>query len=61
MSKERQTPCKFYICEHECSKGREATHNSYCQRCNLYNPRARIKHLNIKKQKLDKIRKREFE
>lgn len=61
MSKTRETPCKFYICEHECEKGRDAEHNGYCQRCKLYQARARIKHLNLKKQKLNKIREKERE
>lgn len=61
MAKLRETPCKNYICEHECTKGREAEHNGYCQRCNKYEPRAHIKHLNLKKQKLNKIREKEME
>lgn len=56
MSKDRQTPCKFYVNENNCSKGREGTFHKYCQRCDKYVPRARIKHPNIKKQKLEKLR-----
>ena len=61
MARDRETICKFYVCEHECEKGRDAEHNGYCQRCDKYEPRAHIKHLNQKKQKLNKIREREFE
>jgi hypothetical protein len=61
MAKDRETPCKFYVCEENCEKGREGTHNSYCQHCKLYTPRAKVKHINLKKQKLDKIRKKEFD
>ena len=61
MSKKRETPCKFYVCEHECEKGRDAEHNSYCQHCKLYQARAKVKHINLKKQKLEKIRRNEFE
>ena len=61
MAKDRETPCKSYVCEGNCEKGREGTHNSYCQRCDKYVPRAKVKHINLKKQKLDKIRKNEFE
>lgn len=61
MAKDRETPCKFYVCEENCEKGREGTHNSYCQKCDLYYPRAKVKHINLKKQKLDKIRKKEFD
>lgn len=61
MAKLRETPCKFYICEHECEKGRDAEHNGYCQKCGKYRPRARVRHLNRKKQKLQKIREKEME
>lgn len=62
MSKDRQNTCKHYICaNHPCEKGREAEHNGYCQRCDKYEPRAHIKHLNLKKEKLNKIKEKEFE
>lgn len=59
MSKDRETPCKFYVCAGECTKGREAEHNGYCQHCSKYVPRARVRHLNKKKEKLQKIREKE--
>ena len=60
--KDRIEPCKFYVCANSpCEKGRDAEHNGYCQHCKLYVPRARIKHLNLKKQKLQKIRRKEIE
>ena len=62
MSKDRQTTCKYYICaNHDCEKGREAEHNGYCQRCDKYEPRAHVKHVNQKKLKLNKIREKEIE
>lgn len=57
MAKYRETPCKFYIAKGECRKGRTAVHNGYCQHCNKYVPRARVRHVNQKKLKLDKLRK----
>lgn len=60
MSKDRETPCKYYICAGECTRGREAEHNGYCQHCNKYVPRARVRHLNKKKEKLQKIREKEI-
>ena len=57
MAKDRLTPCKFYICFGMCSKSREANHNGYCQKCNKYVPRAKERHKNLKKEKLEKIRK----
>lgn len=47
------------ICAGECEKGREADHRGYCQKCNKYVPRVRVKHPNQKKQKLNKIREKE--
>lgn len=61
MSKDRETTCLHYICAGECAKGRTAEHHGYCQRCSLYEPRARVKHLNIKKDKLNKIKQTEME
>lgn len=61
MAKDRLTPCKYYVCAGECAKGREAEFNGYCQRCDKYVPRARVKHFNMKKKKLENIRKMEVE
>ena len=59
LAKDRITPCLYYICAGKCKKGRDAEHNRYCQKCDKYKPRVRERHLNIKKQKLDKIRRNE--
>lgn len=59
MARLRETPCLYYVCVGECKKGREAEHNGYCQRCDKYRPRARVRHINKKKEKLNKIRKNE--
>lgn len=59
MAKARETPCLYYICKGECSKNRQAEHKGYCQRCDKYKPRVRERHLNVKKQKLTKIKKEE--
>lgn len=62
MAKDRETVCKFYICfGEECKKGRKAEHNNYCQHCNKYEPRAKEHHVNMKKQKLDKIKRKEID
>lgn len=62
MSKYREEICKSYVCYgEECKKGREADHNGYCQKCGLYEPRMRRKHVNMKKRELDKVRKKEME
>lgn len=60
MAKGRIEPCLHYICAGQCSKGRKADHAGYCQKCNKYVPRVRKKHVNMKKQKLEKIRKNEW-
>ena len=59
MAKDRETPCLNYVCEHECKKNRDAEHRGYCQKCDKYRPRSKVRHLNRKKQKLEKIRKNE--
>lgn len=62
MAKDRIEICEFYICAgHPCKKGRDAEYSGYCQKCNKYKPRARVCHLNKKKQKLDKIRRKEMD
>ena len=50
MSKYRETPCKYYQSYGACTKGRAAEHKGYCQHCDKYYPRARVRHLNKKKQ-----------
>lgn len=60
MAIDRQTPCFYYICAGLCKKGRKASHAHYCQHCDKYEPRARVKYKNRKKEKLEKIRKGEM-
>lgn len=51
--KDRIEPCESYICEQNpCKKGRIACHNGYCQRCGKYRPRVKVRHKNMKKEKL---------
>ena len=59
MNKTRETPCLYYICAGQCQKGREADHKHYCQHCDKYKHRAKVRHLNKKRQKLDKIKRGE--
>ena len=59
MATDRQTPCLFYVCAGLCTKGRKADHAHYCQHCNKYQPRAKVRYKNQKKEKLEKIRKNE--
>lgn len=60
MAKDRETPCKYYIAKGECKKGRKALHKTYCQHCDKYVPRVRERHINKKKQALEKIRKEDY-
>lgn len=59
MAKYRETVCAYYIAEGQCKKGREANYKNYCQKCDKYYPRARVRHINRKKQKLNAIRVKE--
>lgn len=61
MSRDRQAPCLYYVCAGLCEKGREADYSHYCQCCDKCVPRARVKYKNLKKEKLDKIRKTEID
>lgn len=58
MAKYRETPCKYYIAFGECEKGRAACHKNYCQHCDKYEPRAKVKHKNRKRDSLQKSRER---
>lgn len=59
MATYRETPCKYYIALGQCQKGREACHKTYCQHCGKYEPWAKVRHVNRKKQYLAKIREKE--
>ena len=60
MAKFRETPCMYYICLGECKKGkRDATHKGRCQTCDKYVPRAKVRRVNQKRLKLDKILRNE--
>ncbi len=56
MAKFRETPCIYYICKGECEKGRDASYKGYCQKCDKYTPRAKMKHKNRKKEYNEKQR-----
>ena len=58
MSTFREVPCIYYIAYGNCSKGRSASHNRYCQHCGKYKPRARVRNVNRKKAYNEKIRSR---
>ena len=52
MARYREIPCKYYIAMGQCQKGRQACHKTYCQHCGKYEPRAKVKCPNRKKQDL---------
>lgn len=60
MAKYRETPCKYYLSFGECKKEREASHAGYCQKCDKYYPRAKVRNLNKKKLYNEAIRKKDF-
>ena len=51
MARYREIPCKYYIALGQCQKGRAAQHKTYCQHCDKYVPRARVRCMNKKKKK----------
>ena len=60
MAHDRVTPCKHYICKGQCTKDRVSDHTGYCQKCNKYEPRCKVKRINRKRKKLEKILQREW-
>lgn len=56
MAKLREVPCKFYMAFGECQYGREACHKGYCQHCGKYEPRAKVRSINRKKEALRRMR-----
>ncbi len=60
MAKYRETPCKFYVAHGNCKKGRKAIHKTYCQHCDKYCPRAKVRHINKKKAYNEKRGSREL-
>ena len=62
MAKTRERQCEFYICEGQCSKGREGTFLKKCQTCNQYRAKAGAapRRTDNRKQKMNKIQKREM-
>lgn len=60
MSKYKETPCKYYIALGQCVLGREASHKTYCQHCDKYLPRAKVRHLNKKKQYNESVKRKIF-
>ena len=60
MARDRETVCIYYVAAGQCKKGREASHEHYCQKCDKYYPRARVRHMNRKKETLRKIQEKEM-
>lgn len=60
MATDRRTPCLYYVCAGLCTKGRKADHAHYCQHCNKYKPRARVRYKNQKTRGIRMKRKLKF-
>ena len=52
MARYREIPCKYYIAMGQCQKGRQGGHRPGREPCGKYEPRARVKCVNRKKQDL---------
>lgn len=50
MAHFRETPCKYYVCKGTCKKGENAEQTELCQTCSKYVPRAKVRHINKKKE-----------
>ena len=62
MAKTREIACESYICEGNCSKGREGTFRKACQTCGKYRPirGGRPARTDNRREKREKISKREM-
>ena len=60
--KTREIVCQFYICKGSCAKGKNAAQYGICQHCKKYRKKegAAPARTDKRKQKLEKIRKREL-
>lgn len=58
MSRYREIPCTYYLGLGQCKKGRAACHKTYCQHCGKYEPRAKVRCINKKKEYNEKQRGR---
>ena len=52
--KDRLTPCIYYICKGECTKGRNAEQSGICQTCKKYRPRKGFKVIDKRRKEKDK-------
>ena len=59
MAKDREIACEFYVCEGECTKGKEGTFRKACQTCQVYKPikGGQPARKNLKKEKTEKFMK----
>lgn len=60
MAHDREIPCLHYICAGSCCKKRAADHYHYCQRCDQYVPRAKVRLRNRKRDKLTQLKNNEW-
>jgi len=63
MARDREIQCMFYEYEGSCKKGRAGTFRDQCQTCNLYNPKrgSSPARPNLKRQKLEKVTRSNFD
>ena len=63
MAKDRTLICKYYICHGSCIKGKDASVDGYCQRCQKYKPKKGTlpARPNRKQKKMSEIRRKEFQ
>lgn len=62
MGKVREIACIHYVCEHNCDLGKDAEFRGLCQTCPTYKhkPGGKPARTDNRRQKLDKIMKRDL-
>ena len=61
MATYREVPCVNYISHGNCKKKRNADHNGYCQKCDKYYPRAKVRSINKKKIYNEKMKGKSYD
>ena len=59
MAKDREIACESYVCEGNCSKGKDGTFRKACQTCSSYRPirGGQPARKNLKREKTEKFMK----
>ena len=59
MAQSRNIPCKYYVYEGECERGKDGIFNKTCQKCRMYTP---VEHKKaFKSRDIRRLKRKEYE